>query len=122
MPRGSCTLSFNLVNDACYAVSQKRKTLGPGYAPTIQVRTRSQGDAVEVRICDNGTGIPPKVLEKIFDPFFTTKPPGEGTGLGLSISHDIVHGHHREIRVDTRDDEYTEFIVVLPRKPPREAG
>ena len=80
---------------------------------------------MEIRICDNGTGIPPEVKEKMFNPFFTTKPAGEGTGLGLSISHDIiVKQHGGSIEVDTRPDEYTEFRIVLPRQAaiPGEGG
>ena len=79
-------------------------------------RPRSLGDSVEIRIRDNGTGIPPEVKEKLFNPFFTTKPAGEGTGLGLSISHDIiVKQHGGSIEVDTQPGEFTEFRIVLPR-------
>ena len=78
--------------------------------------TRNLGDRVEIRIRDNGTGIPPEVKEKMFNPFFTTKPTGEGTGLGLSLSHDIVVKQHAgSIEVDTRPGEFTEFKVILPR-------
>ena len=78
--------------------------------------TRSFGDRVEIRIRDNGTGIPPEVKEKIFNPFFTTKPAGEGTGLGLSISHDvIVKQHGGSIEVETEPGAFSEFIIVLPR-------
>jgi two-component system, NtrC family, sensor kinase len=78
--------------------------------------TKSLGDSVEIRIRDNGTGIPPEVREKMFNPFFTTKPAGEGTGLGLSISHDIiVKQHGGSIEVDTQPGEFTEFRIVLPR-------
>ena len=79
--------------------------------------TRSLGDSVEIRIRDNGTGMPPDVKEKIFNPFFTTKPAGEGTGLGLSLSHDIVVKQHGgSIEVDTKAGEFTEFRVILPRR------
>jgi two-component system, NtrC family, sensor kinase len=78
--------------------------------------TRSLGDSVEIRVRDNGTGIPPEVKDKIFNPFFTTKPAGEGTGLGLSISHDvIVKQHAGSIEVDTQPGEFTEFRIILPR-------
>ena len=77
---------------------------------------RSLGDNVEIRIRDNGGGIPDEIREKIFNPFFTTKPPGEGTGLGLSLSHDIVVKQHGgSIEVDTRPGEFTEFKIILPR-------
>jgi signal transduction histidine kinase len=89
---------------------------GDGYEPTLAASTRNLGDHVEIRIRDNGTGIPPEVKEKMFNPFFTTKPAGEGTGLGLSISHDIiVKQHGGTIEVDTRPGEFTEFRITLPR-------
>jgi hypothetical protein len=89
-------------------------------AATMSLRlaaaTKNLGDSVEIRIRDNGTGIPPEVKEKMFNPFFTTKPAGEGTGLGLSISHDIiVKQHGGSIEVDTQPGEFTEFRIVLPR-------
>ena len=104
-------------NSKCDAPT-KRKTEagGNGYEPTLTAATRSLGDSVEIRIRDNGTGIPPDVKEKMFNPFFTTKPAGEGTGLGLSLSHDIVVKQHGgSIEVDTRPGEFTEFRVILPR-------
>ncbi len=83
---------------------------------SLTATTRSLGDRVEIRIRDNGTGIPPEVREKIFNPFFTTKPAGEGTGLGLSISHDIIVKQHAgSIEVDTEPGKFTEFKIVLPR-------
>jgi predicted ATPase/signal transduction histidine kinase/tRNA A-37 threonylcarbamoyl transferase component Bud32 len=109
----------NLINNARHAVEQNGKKLGPGYAPTIRVCTRDRGDRVEVRVRDNGVGVPRDLLDKIFVPFFTTKPPGEGTGLGLSISHDIVtRGHKGELRVDSVEGEFAEFIVALPKRRP----
>ncbi len=85
-------------------------------APTLAATTKNLGDSIEIRIRDNGTGIPPEVKEKLFNPFFTTKPAGEGTGLGLSISHDIiVKQHGGSIEVDTQPGEFTEFRIVLPR-------
>ena len=90
--------------------------MGATYEPTLAAATKNLGDRVEIRIRDNGTGIPPEVKEKLFNPFFTTKPAGEGTGLGLSISHDIiVKQHGGSIEVDTRPGEFTEFRIVLPR-------
>ena len=86
--------------------------------PTLKVSSRDLGDAVEIRVRDNGTGIPPEIKDKLFQLFFTTKPTGEGTGLGLSISYDIVTQQHGgTITVDSRVGEFTEFIVRLPRTP-----
>src|SRR5262245_6023666 len=94
----------------------QRNTNRGDYAPTVAASTKSLGDQVEIRIRDNGTGIPPEVKEKMFNPFFTTKPAGEGTGLGLSISHDIiVKQHGGSFEVDTRPGEFTEIRVILPR-------
>ena len=82
----------------------------------LSAATKNLGDHVEIRIRDNGTGIPPEVKEKMFNPFFTTKPAGEGTGLGLSMSHDIiVKQHGGRIEVDTQPGQFTEFTIVLPR-------
>lgn len=107
---------LNVVNNACYAAHQRKRAAGAEFAPKLSVKTKDRGGSVEVRIRDNGTGIPPGVVDKIFNPFFTTKPPGEGTGLGLSMSYDIiVQGHKGEMRVDTAPGEYTEFIIVLPK-------
>ena len=87
-----------------------------GFEPILSVATRNLGDKVEIRIRDNGTGIPPEVKEKLFNPFFTTKPAGEGTGLGLSMSHDIVVKQHGgTIEVKTEPGVFTEFIITLPR-------
>jgi len=95
----------------------KRKAeLGRDYEPALAAATRSLGSGVEIRIRDNGGGIPAEVKEKMFNPFFTTKPPGEGTGLGLSLSYDIVVKQHAgSIEVETRPGEFTEFRVILPR-------
>lgn len=82
------------------------------------MRTEDRGEKVDVRIRDNGSGIPSDVLPRIFNPFFTTKPAGEGTGLGLSISGDIVHAHSGEIRVDTVIGEFTEFVITFPKQMP----
>ena len=88
----------------------------PSAKPTLAAATKNLGDSVEIRIRDNGTGIPPEVKEKMFNPFFTTKPAGEGTGLGLSISHDIiVKQHGGSIEVETRPGAFTKFRIVLPR-------
>ena len=108
---------LNLISNGFYAATKRKaETNGGDYEPTLAAATKNLGDRVEIRIRDNGTGIPPEVKEKIFNPFFTTKPAGEGTGLGLSISHDIiVKQHGGSIEVDTRPGEFTEFRIVLPR-------
>jgi predicted ATPase/signal transduction histidine kinase len=114
----------NVISNAGYAMQQKKRMGIAGYAPEIKVSTVDRGDRAEVRIRDNGTGIPDDVVDKVFHPFFTTKPPGEGTGLGLSISHDIVvEGHQGEIRVETVPGSSTEFVITLPKRAPgRGAG
>ncbi|GAB3636770.1 hypothetical protein GCM10027422_23600 [Hymenobacter arcticus] len=106
---------LNLFTNAFYAVQKRQQTAPPGYAPTVQVRTRRVGEEVEIGIRDNGTGIPEAVRSKIFQPFFTTKPSGEGTGLGLSLAHDIVvQGHGGTLSVTSQEGEFTEFVVRLP--------
>lgn len=86
------------------------------YAPTVKIASKCGDGAVEVRVRDNGTGVPESVKEKIFDPFFTTKPPGEGTGLGLSLSYEtVVQQHGGWMEVSNREGEFTEFLVTLPR-------
>lgn len=106
----------NLVNNAYYATRKKKTAMGDNYTPTLTVRTRNLEECIEIRIRDNGTGIPAQLQPEIFNPFFTTKPSGEGAGLGLSISHDIiVQGHQGTIEVDTDEGEYTEFIITLPK-------
>lgn len=108
---------LNVFNNAIYALNVKGKKLGPSFTPTIHIKSKDMGERIQVRIRDNGTGIPESTVSQIFLPFFTTKPPGDGTGLGLSISHDIVVGTHGgEFDVDTVTDEYTEFIITLPRQ------
>jgi hypothetical protein len=98
------------------ATKRKAEADGGDYEPTVSATTKNLGDSVEIRIRDNGTGIPPEVKEKLFNPFFTTKPAGEGTGLGLSISHDIIVKQHAgSIEVDTQPGAFTEFRIVLPR-------
>jgi PAS domain S-box-containing protein len=105
---------LNLIGNGFYAAT--RKGVSGGHRPVLKVTTRDLGDMVEVRVRDNGTGIAPEHRDKLFQPFFTTKPTGEGTGLGLSISYDIVTQQHGgTITVDSRDGEYTEFTVRLPR-------
>ena len=105
---------LNLYNNAFYAVTEKKKQVGDGYKPIISVRTKKIGDKVEVKVKDNGNGIPQKVVDKIFQPFFTTKPTGQGTGLGLSLSYDIIKAHGGEIKVETKGNGGTTFIIQLP--------
>ncbi|WP_437980260.1 ATP-binding protein [Sorangium sp. So ce117] len=108
---------LNVVDNALYAMRQKKRDRGAGYAPELSVRTADQGEQVEVRIRDNGVGIPSNVAARIFEPFFTTKPPGEGTGLGLSLSREIVvQGHQGTMRVEGEEGEYTEFVITLPKR------
>jgi GAF domain-containing protein len=107
---------LNLISNGFYAATKKAEANGGNSEPALAATTTNLGDSIEIRIRDNGTGIPPEVKEKLFSPFFTTKPAGEGTGLGLSISHDIiVKQHGGSIEVDTRPGEFTEFRIVLPR-------
>ncbi len=107
---------LNIINNACYAAHQKKKTSGDGFSPTLSVSSKNLGDKIEIRIRDNGNGIPTEIREKIFNPFFTTKPTGQGTGLGLSISYDIIVQQHRgEIKVETEEGKFTEFIMNLPK-------
>jgi signal transduction histidine kinase len=107
---------LNLISNGFYAATKRKREVGPEFAPVLYATTRDLGDSVEIRIRDNGIGIPAEVKEKMFNPFFTTKPAGEGTGLGLSMSHDIiVKQHGGTIDVDTEPGEYTEFRIVLPR-------
>ena len=116
-PQEITRVLLNLISNGFYAAT-KRKAQADNdlYEPTLAATTKNLGDSVEIRIRDNGTGIPPQVKGKMFNPFFTTKPVGEGTGLGLSISHDIiVKQHGGSIEVDTQPGEFTEFRIVLPR-------
>jgi len=115
-PQDITRVLLNLISNSFYAATKRKAEAGDGYEPTLVASTRSLGDRVEIRVRDNGTGIPPEVREKIFNPFFTTKPAGEGTGLGLSISHDvIVKQPGGSIEVETEPGAFSEFIIVLPR-------
>jgi signal transduction histidine kinase len=116
-PQEITRVFLNLIANGFYAVTKRRtETDNSGFEPTVRAATRNLGNKVEIRIRDNGTGIPAEVKEKMFNPFFTTKPAGEGTGLGLSMSHDIiVKQHGGTIDVETEPGEFTEFRIVLPR-------
>jgi signal transduction histidine kinase len=106
---------LNLLNNAFYAVTERKKLRIEGYEPVVSIGTKLAGEQVEIQVSDNGNGIPQKVMDKIFHPFFTTKPAGQGTGLGLSMSYDIIKAHGGELRVETKEGEGTEFTIVLPR-------
>ena len=115
-PQDITRVLLNLISNGFYAATKRKQADSDDYEPVLAVATKNLGDRVEIRIRDNGTGIPPEVKEKMFNPFFTTKPAGEGTGLGLSISHDIiVKQHSGSIEVDTRQGEFTEIKITLPR-------
>ena len=105
---------LNLFNNAFYAVSEKKKNIFAGYEPTVSLTTKKVNNKVEIRVRDNGNGIPAKIKDKIFQPFFTTKPAGQGTGLGLSLNYDIIKAHGGEISVDSKEGEFTEFVVMIP--------
>ena len=117
VPQDVTRALLNLFSNGFYAASKRaRGETAPDFEPTLKVATRDLGDAVEIRVRDNGTGIPAEIKDKLFQPFFTTKPTGEGTGLGLSISYDIVTQQHGgTITVDSRVGEFTEFSIHLPR-------
>ncbi|MDQ3682834.1 MAG: ATP-binding protein [Bacteroidota bacterium] len=125
IPQDIGRVILNLITNAFYAVAEKKKNPHPlkggmEYEPIVTVSTKrlgslsGDGGKIEISVADNGNGIPQKILDKIFQPFFTTKPTGQGTGLGLSLSYDIVKAHNGEIRVNTKESEYAEFIVQLP--------
>ncbi len=117
-PQEVTRVLLNLISNGFYAATKRKAQVdGEPFEPTLAAATKNLGDRVEIRIRDNGTGIPPEVKEKMFNPFFTTKPAGEGTGLGLSISHDIIVKQHAgTIVVDTEPGKFTEFTIVLPRR------
>jgi len=122
IPQDIGRVILNLITNAFYVVDEKKKlqpenlpTGQAGYEPTVTVSTKKLNDKTEIRVTDNGNGIPQKVLDKIFQPFFTTKPTGQGTGLGLSMSYDIVtKGHGGELNVTTVENEGTTFTITIP--------
>jgi signal transduction histidine kinase len=114
VPQDLSRVFLNIINNGCYAAYERRKKDGPAFDPVVNICSRVVGQTVEVRVRDNGPGIPDELLPRIFNPFFTTKPAGAGTGLGLSISYDIiVRGHGGTVRAESSTDT-TEFIVTLP--------
>jgi signal transduction histidine kinase len=114
MPQEIGRVLLNLYNNAFYAVQSVKVQKEDNYAPSISVSTKKLSGIIEIRIADNGTGIPKNILDKIFQPFFTTKPTGQGTGLGLSLGYDIIKAHGGEIKVETKEGEGSEFILQLP--------
>ena len=128
IPQDLSRVFLNMVTNACYATHEKRMALKEAdpsavklkegranYEPQLRLTTRGTEDGIEIRIRDNGSGIPAELVEKIFHPFFTTKPTDKGTGLGLALSSDIVRQHGGHIRVETEAGEFTEMIIELPR-------
>ncbi|MBS1496297.1 MAG: GHKL domain-containing protein [Bacteroidetes bacterium] len=116
IPQDIGRVILNLINNAFYAVNERKKLNESGYEPIIWVSTKRVNDKIEISVKDNGNGIPDKIKEKIFQPFFTTKPTGSGTGLGLSLSYDIAKAHGGEITVESKENEGTEFVIQLNLK------
>jgi signal transduction histidine kinase len=122
-PQEITRVFLNLISNGFYAATKRKETGEEAFEPKLSATTRSLGNKVEIRIRDNGTGIPLEVRDKMFNPFFTTKPAGEGTGLGLSISHDIVVKQHGgNLDVDSEPGAFTEFIITLPRTAAAKMG
>jgi signal transduction histidine kinase len=115
VPQNISRVFLNIVNNACYSTYEKKKERGDKYAPVLTATTKKINGKVEIRIRDNGKGIPKEILDKVFNPFFTTKPVGKGTGLGLSLSYDIVVNEHKgDLKVNSEDGEFAEFIITIP--------
>ncbi len=114
VPQDLGRVLLNLYNNAFYAVKKKMKQKDGAFKPLVSVTTKKVGNKIELSVKDNGIGIPQNALDKIFQPFFTTKPTGQGTGLGLSLSYDIIKAHGGEIKVETEEGEFAEFIIQLP--------
>jgi signal transduction histidine kinase len=114
VPQDIGRVLLNLFNNAFYALAEKRKQVGTEYESIVSVSSKKVDNKVEIHVKDNGKGIPQKVVDKIFQPFFTTKPTGQGTGLGLSLSYDIIKAHGGEIKVETKEGEGAEFVILLP--------
>jgi len=116
VPQDLSRVFLNTINNACYSTNEKKKVRQDAYFPVLRATTKNLGDTVEIRIWDNGTGIPPEIIDKIFNPFFTTKPAGQGTGLGLSLSFDIVVQEHQgQMNVNSTVGKYAEFVIVIPK-------
>jgi two-component system NtrC family sensor kinase len=113
VPQDISRVILNLITNAFYEVNEKAKQKADSYEPLVAVSTKKIGDKIEIKVTDNGNGIPDSIKEKIFQPFFTSKPTGQGTGLGLSLSYDIVKAHGGELKVETKEGEGSEFIITL---------
>ena len=107
---------MNLYNNAFYATNERKKKADERFKPLVSIRTKKINNQIEIIVSDNGIGIPQNIVDKIFQPFFTTKPTGQGTGLGLSLSYDIIKAHGGEINVETKEGEFSEFVIWLPIK------
>jgi two-component system NtrC family sensor kinase len=114
IPQDIGRVVLNLLTNAFYVVDEKKKSGVDNYEPTVSISTKKMDNKVEIKVSDNGNGIPQKVLDKIFQPFFTTKPTGQGTGLGLSLSYDIVKAHGGELKVETKEGKGSTFIIQIP--------
>ena len=114
IPQDMGRVILNLITNAFYTVNEKKKQEPEGYEPMVKVSTKNIGNTIEIKVEDNGYGMPEHVKEKVFQPFFTTKPTGKGTGLGLSLSYDIVKAHGGELEVESKEGEGTQFIISLP--------
>jgi signal transduction histidine kinase/ligand-binding sensor domain-containing protein len=115
IPQDIGRVLLNIITNAFHVVSEKKKESPDSYEPSVTLSTKNLMDRIEIRVSDNGNGIPKEILEKIFQPFFTTKPSGKGTGLGLSLSYDIVKAHGGQLEVDTQEGAGTTFIIKLPK-------
>jgi signal transduction histidine kinase len=113
VPQDIGRVLLNLYNNAFYAVNEKKKSSGENYKPAVSVQTKKENNRIRIIVSDNGNGISQNIVDKIFQPFFTTKPTGQGTGLGLSLSYDIIKAHGGEIKVESKENEGTEFIIQL---------
>lgn len=117
IPQDISRALINIIHNACYASANKKKETNNDFTPKLIIKTLNHQENVEIRIRDNGKGIPEEIRDKIFHPFFTTKPTGEGTGLGLSLTYDIIVGQHQgQIQVESEPDSFAEFIILLPKK------
>ena len=115
VPQDVSRVLLNLISNGFYAVTKRGRAGDAAFRPLLRIATREFGEGVEIRVRDNGVGIPPEYREKLFQPFFTTKPTGEGTGLGLSISYEIITQQHGgTVTVDSEVGDFTEFTVRLP--------
>lgn len=118
VPQDIGRVLLNLYNNAFYACAERSRastsSAGHSYEPTVSVTTKKSENQVSITVSDNGNGIPQKIVDKIFQPFFTTKPTGSGTGLGLSLSYDIVKAHGGEIKVESKEEEGSTFVIQLP--------